>query len=148
MKGLSLPIYRAKRIDSDDYVEGYYCNVCRTDLIVTDDTIKTFDADENRVLYGTCETGIVQIDLTTLSISFPDILDSEGNKIFASLSEDGKGGDIIEVIDCECNKYVYIYNKYLKRFGISAIKFSDGDWEWADEDEVEADSCKVIGIKQ
>ena len=33
------------------------------------------------------------IDPTTLALHFPDMLDSEGNKIFASLSEDGKGGD-------------------------------------------------------
>lgn len=33
-----------------------------------------------------------------LSINFEDMLDSEGNKIFASLSEDGKGGDIAKSI--------------------------------------------------
>lgn len=37
------------------------------------------------------------IDPTTLSIHFPDMLDSQGNKIFASLSEDGKGGDILDI---------------------------------------------------
>ena len=31
----------------------------------------------------------------TLSINFPNMLDSQGNKIFASLQEDGKGGDIL-----------------------------------------------------
>lgn len=30
-----------------------------------------------------------------LSINIEDMIDSQGNKIFASLSEDGKGGDII-----------------------------------------------------
>lgn len=32
----------------------------------------------------------------TRSISFDDIVDSNGNKIFASLQEDGKGGDIMQ----------------------------------------------------
>ena len=36
------------------------------------------------------------IDISTLAIHFPDMLDSQGNKIFASLSENGKGGDICE----------------------------------------------------
>lgn len=36
-----------------------------------------------------------------LSINFPDMLDSEGNKIFASLSEDGKGATICQLFDCD-----------------------------------------------
>ena len=39
---------------------------------------------------------VVEIDPTTLAIHFPDMLDSQGNKIFASLSKDGRGGDIVE----------------------------------------------------
>ena len=35
----------------------------------------------------------IEIDSSTLAISFNDMIDSEGTKIFASLSEDGKGGD-------------------------------------------------------
>ena len=37
------------------------------------------------------------VDISTLSIHFPDMIDSQGNKIFASLSEDGKGGDIVNL---------------------------------------------------
>ena len=33
----------------------------------------------------------------TLAIHFPDMIDSQGNKIFASLQKDGKGGDIVEL---------------------------------------------------
>ena len=32
--------------------------------------------------------------LDTLSINFPDMMDSQGNKIFASLQEDGRGGSV------------------------------------------------------
>ena len=35
----------------------------------------------------------------TRSINFPDMIDAKGNKIFASLSPDGKGGDITETKD-------------------------------------------------
>lgn len=41
-------------------------------------------------------TGSFPIEPTTLAIHFPDMLDSQGNKIFASLSEDGKGGDMMK----------------------------------------------------
>ena len=37
-----------------------------------------------------------ECDKDTRSINFEDMLDSQGNKIFASLSEDGKGGDIVK----------------------------------------------------
>ena len=38
------------------------------------------------------------------------MLDSQGNKIFASLSKDGKGGDIVKIKDSDF-KYVYKYIK-------------------------------------
>ena len=41
-----------------------------------------------------------EIDPTTLAINLADMLDSQGNKIFASLSEDGKGGDLMR-----CDEY-------------------------------------------
>ena len=48
-----------------------------------------------KLIYNERLEHITEIDKTTLAIHFPDMLDSQGNKIFASLSEDGKGGDII-----------------------------------------------------
>ena len=94
MNNLNIPIYRAKKLDCDEYVIGYHCNVCQLDFIISDDALKGFDSDNNRVLFGSCESGVVEIDKSTLAINFPDMLDSQENKIFASLSEDGKGGDI------------------------------------------------------
>ena len=41
----------------------------------------------------------VECDESTRSINFEDMKDNEGTKIFASLSEDGKGGDIITSLD-------------------------------------------------
>ena len=85
-----IPIYRAKKIDSDEYVEGYYSPDKNYQEHIH--TIFYFDIGDFNVDRKTT----TQIDPTTLSIHFPDMLDSQGNKIFASLQEDGKGGDIIE----------------------------------------------------
>lgn len=67
---MNIPIYRAKKIDSDVYITGY--------LYKNGDFVTVHN---------------IRIDPPTLAIHFPDMLDSKGNKIFASLSEDGKGGD-------------------------------------------------------
>ena len=108
-----IPIYRAKKINSDEYVEGF--------LIKADDY--TTNEDEDQIIYfimhkmENYRTDLVwdfvcnsRVDPSTLAIHFHDMLDSQGNKIFASLSEDGKGGDkmtdgeyfgIAKYIDCE-----------------------------------------------
>jgi len=83
-----IPIYRGQKIDSDEYVEG--------------DFVHTPDNDEIENVYQIFKRDIVcgdmeiapDIDPSTLAIHFPSMIDSEGTKIFASLSEDGKGGDI------------------------------------------------------
>lgn len=86
-----IPIYRAKKKDSDEYVEGYYvyakwCN-------------KHFIHSHNN-------DNIYEIDPTTISIHHEDMLASDTDRylpngekdlrIFASLQKDGKGGDICE----------------------------------------------------
>ena len=83
---MNIPIFRAKKINSDDYVQG----AGTTDFL----NINYYN-DGNR-LWLWSNYSWVEIDPTTLAIHFPDILDSQGNKIFASLSEDGKGGDIMK----------------------------------------------------
>lgn len=78
-----IPIYRAKKIDSDEYIIGYPIN--KTHMFVPD----SFDVERS----GTIGNGFEPYYFETLSINFSDMIDSEGTKIFASLSEDGKGGD-------------------------------------------------------
>lgn len=78
---MQIPLYRAKKLNSDEYVEGY--------LVI--------DPDRGRDYYYILQNTYmpsVEISKSTLAIHFPDMIDSEGNKIFASLSESGKGGDI------------------------------------------------------
>jgi len=85
---MNMAIYRAKKIDSDEYVIGYYFKDSKCSVILTHS--KTDYTDDGMYMKA------IIIDPTTLSISFSDMLDSQGNKIFASLSESGKGGDICE----------------------------------------------------
>ena len=74
-----IPIFRAKKLDSDECVIGFIVkSECDEDFLIRVDGEYHF------------------IDVSTLSIHFPDMIDSQGNKIFASLQKDGKGGDIIE----------------------------------------------------
>ena len=105
---LSIPLFRAKKQDSDEYVDGYYFhqewtgNYPNEDAEEREEKIKHFicgfttydiwDDEEGHFKF----MGIDEIDSTTLAIHFPDMLDSQGNKIFASLSEDGKGGDVFK----------------------------------------------------
>jgi hypothetical protein len=105
----NIPIYRAKKNNSDKYVEGYYFpqewigDYPNEDAEEREEKIKHFisgftthdiwEDEENHFRF----MGIDEIDPTTLSVHFPDMLDSQGNKIFASLSEDGKGGDILDI---------------------------------------------------
>lgn len=82
----NLPIFRAKKINSDEYVFG----------IPRQDSKGIYEMIINVVEDGV--SGVIQryIEVDTISIHFPDMIDSQGNKIFASLQEDGKGGDIVK----------------------------------------------------
>ena len=84
---INLPIFRAKRLYSDEYVFGVprqdSKGMCEMIINVVEDGI----------------AGVIQryIEIDTISIHFPDMVDSQGNKIFASLQKNGRGGDIVEI---------------------------------------------------
>lgn len=124
---IDLPIFRAKKLDSNEYVMGWYSSP----III----------EGKMYLSITNKDGEYRIDTTTLSIHFPDMLDSQGNEIFASLQEDGKGGDV-----CSVDDYIYgglngvaIYQNYgfrIDRKGKAmGISLSSTD-------------IKIIGIQQ
>ena len=110
-----IPIYRAKKIDSDEYVIGY-CEYIPNDgrsinIINSGCWISWIKLDNK----GFRDRFEVEVDLTTLAIHFPDMIDSQGNKIFASLSEDGKGGDIILEPYLETERETVLsYENYIK----------------------------------
>ena len=82
---MNIPIYRAKKIQSDEYGVGYYT-----------EKVKQYPGRHYIHFNNGYTETYERIDPKTLAIHFKDMVDSEGNKIFASLSEDGKGGDICD----------------------------------------------------
>ena len=124
---INLPIFRAKKLGTEnDYIEGYLEEHNKSDFYIS--------LMPNKI-------DAYKIDITTLSIHFPDMLDSQSNKIFASLQEDGKGGDT-----CSVSDYIYggsngvaIYRNYgfrINRKGkATGISLSSTD-------------IKIVGIQQ
>ena len=142
---MNIPIYRAKKINSDEYIIGQYLPTYKTKRNEDGDNI-----NEDEVLHhyliksiSNAETddedrfdfwGFEEIDITTLAIHFPDMTDSQGNKIFASLSEDGKGGDIM---------------KYDDYYGIAKYKDSRFVCEYENVEEcLYEENFEVIGIQK
>ena len=88
---INLPIYRAFSETFDKYILGVpYFSDGRYYMLVD-------DCNKNNNI----GSGSYPIDKTTLAIHFPDMLDSQGNKIFASLQKNGRGGDV-----CSVNDYI------------------------------------------
>lgn len=87
---INVPIYRAKKVDSGEYAEGNLIEDEGVFYIIKNSVITHFFGVQ--LLSGESEY-LYKIDPTTLAIHFPSMIDNEGNKIFASLSGGGKGGD-------------------------------------------------------
>ena len=121
---INLPIYRAFSETFDKYILGVpYFSDGRYYMLVD-------DCNKNNNI----GSGSYPIDKTTLAIHFPDMIDSQGNKIFASLQEDGKGGDIMQ-------DYEY--------FGIAKYKDCQFVVEYEDcIDNIDNGNFEVIGIQQ
>ena len=112
---MNIPIYRAKKKDGDEDVTGYYQTETGTNVEDKNNMFPTLrhiivDLDNHQLRLDLFGDGKLhddshireqyEIDPTTISIHFPDMLDSQGNKIFASLQKDGKGGDIMKDDEC------------------------------------------------
>lgn len=100
------PIYRAKKIDSNEWVEGlYYINGYISNHIepyINKNNVLTLKHNDCYFLH--------EVDPKTLSINFPTMIDKSSKKIFASFNEDGIGGDIV-------NRYeIYNTPKRTSRF--------------------------------
>ena len=89
-----IPIYRAKKIDSGEYVIGWLANPTPSLFYIFYNHCGYLNVNNEVCIQ---ENERAEIDPSTLAIHFPDMLDSEGTKIFASLSEDGKGGDTFKI---------------------------------------------------
>ena len=85
-----IPIYRAKRIDNDEWVDGDFLRGIDDNNNIVTGFISNWDEEVNNWQE-------IRIDQNTLAIHFPNMIDKNGKKIFASLSEDGVGGDEVYV---------------------------------------------------
>lgn len=85
---------RAKHLYSDEYFIS--------------DSIKFTFSGTQIYLYDHKKHRWVECEQETRSIHFPDMIDNEGTKIFASLSEDGKGGDTYNI---SSHLVTFVYRK-------------------------------------
>ena len=105
MENINIPLFRAKKLNSNEYVIGNYNQYIQNGkvyhcIMIVGSYPSPFD---NTFL----------IDIETLSILFNDMVDTQGNKIFASLNKDGKGGDIFILGDERLKYIAMIHNNQL-----------------------------------
>ena len=142
---LNIQIYRAKKQDSDEYLYGFL-NAKTYNLSTTHHIDLPHYTIEDDI-------GIWRIYPSTLSIHFQDMLASDSDRllpngekdlrIFASLSEDGKGGDIISIPDSSKEHEFNIFTVIYDRWQIKAINKEDGLFGFR-----LAFNKKIIGIQQ
>ena len=94
--------------------------------------------NEKMFLYSIPFRQWVECDESTRSINFEDMIDVKGNKIFASLGEDGKGGDVL--FDME---YEYTLSFDGLKFNLQGL-FSQSSFNEFDNWE----NFDIIGIQQ
>jgi len=146
--------FRAKKIDSDKYVEGFYFPQDYTGEYENEEAEERNECIKHFIHSGTShdeledEEGffefynIEEVDKETLAIHFPNMLDSDGRKIFASISEDGKGGDIVKSIFMDT--FIAVYNGFTKRFEWVKIN-TKHDREM---NELSQSEIKIIGVQK
>lgn len=144
----NIPLYRAKKIGSEEYVIGY---------LLDDNVIGKF------AKHPLLDNKFSTIDPSTRSIHFPDMLANDSDRllpngdkdlrIFASLSEDGKGGDILLLKDWDKGFENFDSSNpdetrvvLLKDFAINVMNIPDGSN--CNFQMVEKSLCEIIGIKQ
>lgn len=106
----ALPIYRAKKIDSDEWVEGVYSKADNSKHFIFKELWYENEYTEHprELINGVTEINhcaelsadeFFEINPLTLAVHYTNanMEDSEGTKIFASLSSDGNGGDICDI---------------------------------------------------
>ena len=121
-----IPTYRAKSNErKNTYVEGLLIGVDEELNLCTIRTKDDYIGGE--ICY-----------LDTLSINFPNMTDVKGNKIFASLNEEGRGGDILFDMEYE---YTLFFDGY--KFNLQGI-FSQSEYGKYDSWK----KFKTIGIEE
>lgn len=125
---MNLPIFRAKKLNEDEYVVGYFQKLTDGRMLIC--YVELVDEDSDDFLFG--DVRYIQwfeIDPSTLAIHFPNMVDVDNKPIFASLNKNRKGGDILnhrgvnehsfvdESTICFLNgEFTDLTNKDVKRF--------------------------------
>ena len=129
---INLPMYRAKSNElKNTYVEGLLIGVDEELNLCTIRTKDDYIGGE--ICY-----------LDTLSIHFPTMLDNQGNKIFASLQKNGKGGDLIDNFS------------FIKKYNIQIAIYKDNCFYLVDVDSdsynlkeyIDKGGIRVMGIQE
>lgn len=80
MEALNTPEYRAQNVNGIESHIG----------------LLKWNKNKTKYWINDFESGSQEVDPTTLAIHFPGMVDSKGTNVFASLSLDGKGGDMFD----------------------------------------------------
>lgn len=134
-----IPLYRAKSIKFGQYVIGYLK--------------KCTDTGSEIFWIQTEEFIDYQIDISTLAILDCFNINNEKQLIFASLSNDGKGGDVFITennTDQEIDQWDKSdYGETIAIFTEHGIRFTEWHIEYDEEDSVfNVKYTKCIGIKE
>lgn len=128
-------LFRGKVLNTDEYVVGSYvyseedCHLiyCKREA-------------KHNLYTATSRYRHIEIDERTLSINFENMIDKNGKKIFASLSEDGVGGDVF--YEQGYNHIIVMKNGSIRRIYERLSNSEDKDfYQFSNYSEVE-----VIGI--
>ena len=153
-----IPIYRAKKIDSDKYVKGCLVRADDYDADVDEDQVIYFIM-EKMENYRTSEIwDFVQnsrIDPATLSIHFPDMIDNDKNKLFASLKvKKGASKVLIKFNEDFSNDCVTVdegsFIECFIKFENGGLFFEEQDSTWYYLDDILNLDCEIteIGIEE
>ena len=132
-----IPIYRAKKIDSGEYVIGWLANPTPSLFYIFYNHCGYLNVNNEVCIQ---ENERAEIDPSTLAIHFPDMLDSEGTKIFASLSEDGRGGDILYSKAYSTN-LIILYQTYT----VAILDYNKRYWVRSN---IVSEDIEVVGIQK
>ena len=88
-----IPVYRAKRKDNGEWVEGALLPSDNRLFISTSKQLWITEDDGSR-FRSYCASSVFEIDPETLAIHFPDMIDKNSGRIFAALNKSGVGGSI------------------------------------------------------
>ena len=114
----NLPLFRARIVGSKKYAIGHYNYNRNTDTHY----ITYTDEVKDGFRFGRQFSKKIEID--TLAISFSNMLDSNNERVFASLQKSGKGGDKCDLYLAK-NQEAPTRTGYTCRYGSYEIVFNN-----------------------